>query len=75
MFRKNLPEVATPVSVETIDTTGSIRFITQFSFDLPIGKSKFDKICEVIDAEIMVARNQIVAKTAKKLGVRVNFVD
>ena len=68
-------EIATPLSVETIQLASSIRYVIHFSIDLPEGKHYFDELTGILDNEITHARNQIIEKVGDKLGVKINFTE
>lgn len=67
------PEIATPVTVETLHTDAGMRFIVHFSFDLPQGTNNFYTMSEFVDKQMNDVRAEVLKKVANKLGVKVNF--
>ena len=66
-------QITRNADVDILFETDGIRFMVSFGFKLPQGTNNFPQLTEMIDLEIMTARNEIIKKVARKLGAKVNF--
>lgn len=71
--KKASVNASTPAKVEMIVDLKSLRFVTNFTIQVPTGKNNIQEVIENVDKEIMTARNQILNQIGNKLGVIVKF--